>query len=233
MYAGRTAEISAVDSIFTDSCHPYTRGLLGSLPKLDETNRQLLRPIPGAPPSMLLPPTGCAFHPRCPMAQPNCAIDVPDLRLVGGEGQLSACHYAEDLESVESATDLAEEMVDRAPPKAILAEEAAAALAELAPRKRVSALAVVTCLLGLAAPVLALALSDQDVTVRGGIVMLLGGAAVLVGRRALRGIDAGKGYLLGRMPAKIGFGLAWLAIAIWAFYCVLWLCASLLPEATP
>jgi oligopeptide/dipeptide ABC transporter ATP-binding protein len=232
MYAGRTAEVADVDTIFRSSRHPYTRGLLGSLPKLDESERELLRPIPGAPPSMLLPPPGCSFHPRCPMAQPNCAVDPPDLHVVGGEGQLSACHYAEDLETVESATDLAEEMVDRAPPKAALAEEAAAALAELAPKKRISSLAIITLVLGLATPIAAFLLTDQEVTVRGGAVMLLGGLTVGIGRRALADIDAGKGFVLGRMPAKLGFGLAWTALVVWVGYCLLWLLATILPGAT-
>src|SRR3954469_14861251 len=100
MYAGRTAEIAAVDALFASSNHPYTLGLIGSLPKLDEANRELLRPIPGAPPSMLNPPPACAFHPRCAMAQPNCTTDTPELRLVGADGQVSACHYAEELGAV-------------------------------------------------------------------------------------------------------------------------------------
>src|SRR4051794_28183322 len=93
MYAGRTAEISTVDALFEASNHPYTRGLINSLPKLDEAHGQL-QPIPGAPPSMLTPPPGCAFHPRCPLAQPKCATEVPALRLVGSLGGVSACHFA-------------------------------------------------------------------------------------------------------------------------------------------
>ena len=72
MYAGKAVEVGAVDDIFADPRHPYTRGLLESLPRLDDTGTERLRPIPGAPPSMVSPPPGCAFHPRCPMAQPIC-----------------------------------------------------------------------------------------------------------------------------------------------------------------
>ena len=167
------------------------------------------------------------------MAQPACAVDVPELRLVGEVGQLSACHFAQDLATADSPSELVEEIVEHAPPKAVLAEEAAAAVAELRPKTRVSALAIVTFVLGVATPVLALLLSDQDVSLRGGLVMLLGGATVLIGRRALLAIEAGKGYVLGRMPARFGYGLAWTTLAIWGIYCMLWLFANLLPGASP
>ena len=70
MYAGRTVERGDVDSIFRHPTHPYTRGLLASLPAL---GRERLTPIPGAPPNMLRPPSGCAFRPRCPYAEEICA----------------------------------------------------------------------------------------------------------------------------------------------------------------
>ena len=68
MYAGRTAEIGDVDTVFSRSAHPYTRGLLSSLPSLvgKAGDDHRLQPIVGSPPSMLHPPPGCAFHPRCP-----------------------------------------------------------------------------------------------------------------------------------------------------------------------
>ena len=97
MYAGRVAEIGGVDDIFDHPRHPYTRGLLQSLPKLDaEGEGERLNPIPGAPPSMLNPPSGCAFHPRCPMAQEECSVIMPELRFIA-DSQSSACHYAEDV----------------------------------------------------------------------------------------------------------------------------------------
>ena len=95
MYAGKVAEVGAVDDIFADPRHPYTRGLLDSLPRLDSEGGKLT-PIPGAPPSMVSPPPGCAFHPRCPMAQPICAAEVRPLRFIEGS-QSSACHFAEDV----------------------------------------------------------------------------------------------------------------------------------------
>ena len=95
MYAGKVAEVGSVDDIFSDPRHPYTRGLLDSLPRLD-TEGGKLRPIPGAPPSMLSPPPGCPFHPRCPMAQPICSEEVPALRFIENT-QSSACHFAEEV----------------------------------------------------------------------------------------------------------------------------------------
>jgi len=80
MYAGRCVERGDVHEIFDHSTHPYTRGLLNSLPGL---GRERLTPIPGAPPNMLHPPSGCAFRPRCPYAEDVCAGDVPELRQVG------------------------------------------------------------------------------------------------------------------------------------------------------
>jgi oligopeptide/dipeptide ABC transporter ATP-binding protein len=99
MYAGRPAEMGGVDDIFAHPRHPYTRGLLQSLPKLDGKGvGERLTPIPGAPPSMLNPPPGCSFHPRCPMAQPVCTTEVPALRFIA-DTQSSACHFAEEVES--------------------------------------------------------------------------------------------------------------------------------------
>ncbi len=92
MYAGRTVERGDVESIFRNPTHPYTRGLLASLPAL---GRERLTPIPGAPPNMLRPPSGCAFRPRCPFAEEICAGEIPELRpLLGVE---SACVRAEEL----------------------------------------------------------------------------------------------------------------------------------------
>ena len=92
MYAGRTVERGDVDSIFRTPTHPYTRGLLASLPAL---GRERLTPIPGAPPNMLRPPSGCAFRPRCAYAAEVCAGDIPELHpLLGLE---TACVRAQDL----------------------------------------------------------------------------------------------------------------------------------------
>jgi oligopeptide/dipeptide ABC transporter ATP-binding protein len=97
MYAGRTAEVASVDDAFHRSRHPYTGGLLASLPSLAGPG-QRLQPIVGSPPSMLFPPSGCAFHPRCPLAEEICAGEQPPLRPIDGPKHLTACYFAEKLE---------------------------------------------------------------------------------------------------------------------------------------
>jgi oligopeptide/dipeptide ABC transporter ATP-binding protein len=108
MYAGRQAELSEVDDIFYQPCHPYTRGLLASLPRLDTVNdREPLFRIKGQPPSLIHVPTGCAFHPRCEHAvvPGPCNTERPELRLVGSSaGHASACHYAETFVDVALPT---------------------------------------------------------------------------------------------------------------------------------
>ena len=99
MYAGRVVEIGDVFSIFESPRHPYTAGLLKSLARLDgDVDR--LEPIAGQPPSLITPPPGCAFHPRCGLSngRARCRTDVPELRASGSEGgHESACHFAEEL----------------------------------------------------------------------------------------------------------------------------------------
>jgi len=103
MYAGREVEIGSVEDIFYRPGHPYTRGLLSSLPRLDgrEHGRRLFQ-IGGQPPSLVFLPTGCAFHPRCPFADDElCAALVPDRQPLG-DGHRSACHYAATLDEREA-----------------------------------------------------------------------------------------------------------------------------------
>ena len=102
MYAGRAAETGAVEDIFYESRHPYTLGLLASLPRIDESGEEALVPITGAPPSLLHVPPGCPFHPRCPYARvPGvCSEEIPALREVRPEHR-SACHFAEELADVD------------------------------------------------------------------------------------------------------------------------------------
>ena len=96
LYAGRVAEIGSVDDVFHRSQHPYTRGLLASLPGLAAPG-QRLNPIIGSPPSMLFPPSGCAFHPRCPLAEDVCSGEQPPLRVITDPRQQTACYFAEKL----------------------------------------------------------------------------------------------------------------------------------------
>jgi peptide/nickel transport system ATP-binding protein len=82
MYAGRIVEAATAELLFSDPEHPYTWGLLRSLPTLDGPREQDLVPIEGRPPSLIHPPSGCHFHPRCPYAEPDHARIDPELRPV-------------------------------------------------------------------------------------------------------------------------------------------------------
>jgi peptide/nickel transport system ATP-binding protein len=92
MYAGRIVEQAPVDRLFVNPQHPYTIGLLGSIPKLD-VDQPRLAAIEGQVPNPLAPVKGCQFHPRCPFAQDRCRAAEPPLAPVSG-GQLAACWYA-------------------------------------------------------------------------------------------------------------------------------------------
>ena len=98
MYGGKIVETGTVEEIFHSPRHPYTLGLLMSLPRL---SRQLtrLRPIPGQPPSLINLPSGCAFHPRCTMSagRERCRSEMPMLIPVNGTGHGSACHYHDEV----------------------------------------------------------------------------------------------------------------------------------------
>jgi oligopeptide transport system ATP-binding protein len=98
MYAGRIVESGDVHTIFQSPRHPYTIGLMDSLPKLTE-DEEWLRPIPGSPPSLINRPTGCAFHPRCFLSQGrlHCREEVPSLRPAEAAGHEAACHFSEEL----------------------------------------------------------------------------------------------------------------------------------------
>jgi oligopeptide/dipeptide ABC transporter ATP-binding protein len=83
MYAGKIVEQGSVRDLFISPKHPYTKALLGSMPKLG--NKEPLFAIPGQPPDLARPPGGCAFHPRCPQAMPRCAAEEPEERRLGRE----------------------------------------------------------------------------------------------------------------------------------------------------
>ncbi|WP_328331061.1 MULTISPECIES: ABC transporter ATP-binding protein [unclassified Streptomyces] len=91
MYAGRIVETSPVHQIYEAPAHPYTKGLLESIPRLDQKGQELYA-IKGLPPNLLHIPPGCAFNPRCPLAQQVCRTDVPPLYEVSPERR-SACHF--------------------------------------------------------------------------------------------------------------------------------------------
>ena len=96
MYAGRVVERGDAAELFDDPQHPYTIGLLGSIPRLSEERDRLLSIEGSVPPPFALP-TGCRFHPRCPFAAPVCVAEEPALRPIGPggpEGHAAACHRA-------------------------------------------------------------------------------------------------------------------------------------------
>ncbi len=101
MYAGRIVEIGSIYDIFDDPKHPYTRGLLQSIPTIRLDKRKELYKMPGEPPNLTNPPSGCRFHPRCPEAMPICSEVQPTLMPEGDQGRLVHCWlYQEHPEEV-------------------------------------------------------------------------------------------------------------------------------------
>ena len=82
MYAGQVVELGQTRSVFDAPAHPYSQGLLEAFPSIRGEKKRLTG-IPGAPPNLARPPSGCRFHPRCPVAMDRCSVDVPDLYTVG------------------------------------------------------------------------------------------------------------------------------------------------------
>ena len=95
MYAGRIVENAPVRELYKSPAHPYTRGLLDSIPRLDKKGQEL-DAIRGLPPSLLAIPEGCSFNPRCPMARERCRVDDPPLYDVAEE-RGSACHFWREM----------------------------------------------------------------------------------------------------------------------------------------
>ncbi|WP_174550776.1 ABC transporter ATP-binding protein [Microtetraspora malaysiensis] len=91
MYGGRIVENAEVHDLYRNPAHPYAKGLLESIPRVDLKGQELYA-IKGMPPNLLDMPTGCAFHPRCPYRQEKCVTDVPPLHTISGT-RGSACHF--------------------------------------------------------------------------------------------------------------------------------------------
>ena len=91
MYAGRVVEEAAIGTMFHAPAHPYTRALMDCLPRVDGSER--LGTIAGVMPGLRALPSGCRFHPRCPVAEPRCSTTSPDLRAIGAAHRV-ACHLA-------------------------------------------------------------------------------------------------------------------------------------------
>ena len=102
MYLGQVIESGPVETLLDDPLHPYLQALLAALPPLDPREAKKSAPLPLRSldmPDATKPPSGCSFHPRCPYAKTRCSLETPALREV--QGQLVACHFAENLEAIE------------------------------------------------------------------------------------------------------------------------------------
>ncbi len=112
MYAAKVVEQAEVHDLFQRPQHPYTWGLMGSLPRLD-ANVERLTQIPGQPPSLLRPPAGCRFHPRCPYVMEVCKTTEPELVPTQPDAEhLQACHLDEETKEREAAKLLAATMAE-------------------------------------------------------------------------------------------------------------------------
>ena len=96
MYAGRAVEQGTTEQVFRSPRMPYTAGLLGSIPGLDAAAHRL-RPIPGAPPSLINLPRGCPFSPRCPLERDRCVTEEPGLLATEQRAHTAACHFWAEL----------------------------------------------------------------------------------------------------------------------------------------
>ncbi len=93
MYLGRIVEIASRDELFTRAQHPYTRMLLGAIPDMSGAGKSRI-PVAGEVPNPLNPPSGCTFHPRCPLAQDRCRTEAPEL--IARDGHETACHAVQE-----------------------------------------------------------------------------------------------------------------------------------------
>ena len=108
MYLGRPMELAGQSALFSATAHPYTRALLAAMPSPDPDEAKKRRPVlAGEVPSGLNPPSGCVFHPRCPMAADTCVTTVPQWRDIGPAGQphFVACHFAGEPGALPAVTE--------------------------------------------------------------------------------------------------------------------------------
>jgi oligopeptide transport system ATP-binding protein len=112
MYAGKIVEEAGVEELFARPQHPYTLGLLKSIPRWDTSVKQRLVAIEGQPPDMLHPPSGCEFHPRCPLVLERCPRDVPVLEPAVHGGRKACWADVEQASRLSSATASAKIAVD-------------------------------------------------------------------------------------------------------------------------
>ena len=107
MYAGRIVEQGSARELYAHPRHPYTLGLLRSVPRLDEARRARLDPIEGQPPDLTRLPPGCAFAPRCTFRVERCRVERPVLRPAGDDGHVSACWEIERLPDTTIVAEVA------------------------------------------------------------------------------------------------------------------------------
>ena len=100
MYAGKIVEVGSVHQVFDNPLHPYTQGLLQSVPNIKFDEREDLYKMPGEPPDLSRPPAACRFHPRCPRAMPICSRVEPELLTVA-PGHSGACWLYQDPPEME------------------------------------------------------------------------------------------------------------------------------------
>jgi len=93
MYLGRVVELADAKTIIRTPRHPYTQALISAVPEVDPDSKRQRILLPGDVPSPIHPPSGCPFHPRCPVAEERCRTEIPELREIGGN-HLAACHLA-------------------------------------------------------------------------------------------------------------------------------------------
>jgi oligopeptide/dipeptide ABC transporter ATP-binding protein len=105
MYAGRAVEKGTVEDVFYRARMPYSIGLLGSMPRVDADQKTRLTPIKGSPPSLINPPPGCPFGPRCPLHYAQCDAAEPDLREVDGSGHSAACIRVDEIVETDVAAE--------------------------------------------------------------------------------------------------------------------------------
>ncbi|MFL6196900.1 MAG: ABC transporter ATP-binding protein [Thermoanaerobaculia bacterium] len=104
MYLGRVVELAPAGELLRRPLHPYTVSLLSAVPVPDPGHRRRRIVLPGEPPSPLAPPSGCPFHPRCPIARARCAAETPPLATAGECGRAAACFYPGELSAIHSTS---------------------------------------------------------------------------------------------------------------------------------
>jgi len=132
MYAGRVVEKGTVDEVLLAPKHPYTEGLLQSIPKIDAPSHTRLKIIGGRPPDLIDPPTGCRFSPRCPYAQPVCHDEPPPLTEAETPGHLYRCWFPVGTEAGREALARNLARHDPAAEAAVAGDTVAAARVEAA-----------------------------------------------------------------------------------------------------